>query len=52
MHANFGDPRSRDRDLGTLKSRKKRQLWGRKFINSFITQKRLDMECRTQHGCR
>ena len=36
MYANFGEPRSRDRDLRTLKPRKKRQFLGRKFINLFI----------------
>ena len=33
MCANFGDPRSRDRKLEHKKNRKKRQLFGRKFIN-------------------
>ena len=45
MHANFGDPRLRDRDLGTLKPRKNWQFCGQKFINLFIrAQKRLNIK--------
>ena len=42
MRANFGDWRSRDRELGH-KKRKKRQFQGQKFVNLLITQKSLDV---------
>ena len=41
VYANFGDRRSRYRDLGTLK----RQFLGGKYSNSFVTKKRLNVEC-------
>ena len=36
MYANFGDPRSHDRDLG-LKPRKNGNFWVENFINSLAT---------------
>ena len=35
-YANFEEPRSRDRDLGTLNLKKKLPFLSRKFINSLI----------------
>ena len=44
MAANFEEPRSRDRDLGTLNLRKKMPCLSRKFINSLIAMNLLNVE--------
>ena len=45
MCVNFGDRRSRDREL-RHKKRKKRQFLGRKFIHPLVTQKPFDVPSR------
>ena len=40
----FGDLKFRDRDLGTIKSKKKRQFLSQKLINLLITIKWLNVE--------
>ena len=42
MCANFGDPRSRDRELTHKKHKKK--IFALKDINLFVTQKPLDVQ--------
>ena len=48
MHANFGGRRTRDKDLGTLKPRKKQLFLSRNFFISLVTKKKkkktLDVE--------
>ena len=44
LYANFEEPRSRDRDLGSLNLRKKLPFLSRNFINSLITINLLNVE--------
>ena len=46
MHANFEEPRSRDRDLKTLNLRQKLPFLSRKFITSLIAINLLNVESR------
>ena len=44
MCANFGDPKSPNRELRHKKKRKKRQFLGQKFIILLIAQKPIDLQ--------
>ena len=44
MYANFEEPGSRDRDLGTLNFEKKLPFLSQKFINSLIAINLLNVE--------
>ena len=44
MNANFGGRRSRDNDLGTLKSTKNGYFWAEIFFISLLTKKQLNVK--------